>query len=276
MKSIPEAEGRHAFGGNASGYHRSRPDYPAWVFDVLTREGVVGPRTATLEIGAGSGQATRKLIELGAAPLTLIEPDTRFASFLDEICATAGPDCRVIYEALEEADLTDSAFDLVFLATSFHWLNPQTRVQNLAAATRPGGYVVLVWQVFQDLYRPDLFHEATRELLAPLAASPSGQPDSLPFALDSAARIGEFLGSDLFELVLHAESHWALTLDAAGVRMLYEGFSGVSRLADEPRTRLLDQLEGIARRDFADVVTRNITTPLYVFRRAYSRDSDAA
>lgn len=35
MNSIPEKEGRIAFGANVHGYDESRPEYPAWMFDVL-------------------------------------------------------------------------------------------------------------------------------------------------------------------------------------------------------------------------------------------------
>ena len=38
MESIPETEGRPAFGSNVLGYDKSRPEYPAWMFDVLLRE----------------------------------------------------------------------------------------------------------------------------------------------------------------------------------------------------------------------------------------------
>ncbi len=38
----------------------------------------------TLEVGAGTGTATRQLLELGANPLVAVDPDERLAAFLRE------------------------------------------------------------------------------------------------------------------------------------------------------------------------------------------------
>ena len=72
-------EGRRLFGLNPQGYEDARPDYPLWIFDHLRTCGALTDSTPTLEIGAGTGKATRHLIEYGANPLTIIEPDARFA-----------------------------------------------------------------------------------------------------------------------------------------------------------------------------------------------------
>ena len=79
VASFSESEGRVAFGKNVSGYDSSRPDYPDWVFDKLVEQGSLAQDAATLEIGSGNGLATKKLVQSGVSPLTLIEPDERFA-----------------------------------------------------------------------------------------------------------------------------------------------------------------------------------------------------
>ena len=60
---------------------------------------------------------------------------------------------------------------------------------------------------------------------------------------------------------------WTLTLDPAGVRRLYSTYSNVTALPPEARERLLDALEDVARREFGGVVTRNMTTALYIAHR---------
>ena len=59
---------------------------------------------------------------------------------------------------------------------------------------------------------------------------------------------------------------WTLTLDPPGVRRLYATYSNVTALPVAERERLLDGLETIARERFGGVVTRNMTTALYVAR----------
>src|SRR5689334_18650822 len=79
---IPKHVGRQAFGIDPSNYHNSRPDYPEWVYQTLRSQCGLNQGTATFEVGAGTGKATRRLLDLGADPLTAIEPDARLADFL--------------------------------------------------------------------------------------------------------------------------------------------------------------------------------------------------
>jgi SAM-dependent methyltransferase len=101
--------GRQAFGDDPASYHRSRPEYPGWVYDTLRSRCGLGRNTPTFEIGAGTGTATHRLLELGADPLTAIEPDPRLADFL----RTNNPDkgLKVLVTAFEEAGLEEEAFD---------------------------------------------------------------------------------------------------------------------------------------------------------------------
>lgn len=266
MDTIFEHEGRNVFGHNAAGYDNARPDYPEEVFAILMVSGALYTGATTLEVGAGNGLATKRLIELGANPITVIEPDSRFSKQLHALPRPHNCNLRVIHEAFEDVRFEDDVFDLVVIATAFHWLDPITRVEKLHQIVRTGGHVALFWNVFQDLNKADPFHEATQHILAHLSASPSGKPNALPFALDRQAREMEFL-SQGFELVIYLDLHWTLTLDIQQVRQLYESFSQIARLPDDERTQVLDKLVHIAETEFNGTVQRNMTTPLYLFRK---------
>lgn len=265
MPTFSESEGRSAFGKEAANYEDSRPEYPNWMFDRLRDIGALDLGTNTLEIGPGNGLATRKLVERGAGPLTLVEPDRGFEPYLAGLKDGKGEPCKVEFESFEAFTGTD--FDLVLIATTFHWLSPKTRMQKLAEVTKRTGYVALMWNVFQDMNLPDEFHEATKHLLTPLDSSPSGVPDQLPFALNWHEREIEFINSGRFALTLREESHWSFTLNSKGIRALYSGFSNISRLTPDKRESLLDDLAKIAEQEFDGEVTRNVTSPLYVFQR---------
>ena len=81
------------------------------------------PGSAVFEIGAGTGTATRRLLELGADPLIAIEPDPRLADFL----RSENPDkaLQVVTASFEEAVLKEKSFDLGVSATAFHWLEEE-------------------------------------------------------------------------------------------------------------------------------------------------------
>lgn len=236
------------------------------MFQALVDQNALFTGAATLEIGAGNGLATRQLIQFGVSPLILFEPDIRFAPLLHSVFEDSGCDFEIRYEAFEEAKLEPASFDLVVIATAFHWLDSNTRVKKLEEIVKTNGFVALLWNVFGDRNRADTFHEASKYLLEGLDASPSG-PDRLPFALDRAAREQEFLQGGNFELVMYGESHWSLELNPVQLRNLYEGFSGLSRLTEEERNQILDELVYLAETKFSGLVTRNMTSPLYLFKR---------
>lgn len=264
---IAEHEGRRIFGGDPASYQRSRPAYPAGLFTLMREQGCLYSGARTLEIGPGSGIATRQLAAAGAAPITVIEPDTRFHGQLKAQFDHVGAGLTILDCPFEEADLPGAQFDLIVAATSFHWLNPDNRIRKLAELNRPGGTTALMWNVFQNPDKDDAFHDATRDVLHDLAPSPSGAPDTIPFALDRRAREAEFNASSAFELSAYLEVRWTLTLDTAAMRELYGGFASIARLSHEPRGRLLDRLAEIADSQFAGRVVRNMTSPLYLFRR---------
>lgn len=267
MQSIPEHEGRQAFGHNPTGYDAVRPQYPKEVFSLLMAQGALFQGATTLEIGAGNGLATRRLLALGANPMTVLEPDSRFAELLHALPKPASCVYQVLHTAFEEVALGHETFDLVVSATAFHWLDPATRVAKLWQVVKKRGYVALLWNTFQDLTKADPFHEATKSLLSGLSINPSNRPMEIPFALDRQAREAEFLSGERFELVAYLELHWPLTLNSHQVRLLYESFSQIARLPPEERIELLDALVQVSESEFKGMVKRNMTTPLYLFRK---------
>lgn len=142
LPTITRQVGRPVFGRDAAGYHRSRPDYPEWVYQTLCSHCGLGPRAATFEIGPGTGIVTGRLLSLGAKPLIAVEPDPRLANFL----RSNNPDSalNVIVSAFEGAVLEPSAFNLGVSGTAFHWLEEDAALAKIALLLRPGGW----WAAF--------------------------------------------------------------------------------------------------------------------------------
>ncbi|MEM8768069.1 MAG: methyltransferase domain-containing protein [Pseudomonadota bacterium] len=263
--AIDRAEGRRLFGADPAAYEAARPPYPDWIFEALVREGGLTTGSAVLEIGAGPGTATRQLLEHGAEPLWVVEPDTQFEAGLRRLLGGSGKVTELHVAPFETVSLPEQHFDLLVSATAFHWIAPALGLSKAHRLLKPGGAAALFWNVLQVLDRADEFHDRTASLLKDLAASPSGAPDTLPFALDQQARRREALAAG-FEEVAYRESCWRYRLDTAGVVALYGGFSAIARLPEAERGRLLDALAAIADRDFGGVVERNVTSCLYLMR----------
>jgi SAM-dependent methyltransferase len=254
--------GRVAFGNDPGSYHATRPGYPDWVFETLRERCHLAPGTATFEIGAGTGTATRQLLDFGANPLLAIEPDPRLVAFLREgIQDTA---FSVIVSAFEDAAIEWASFDLGVSATAFHWLNEDLALAKVAKLLRPGGWWAMVWNVFGDDSRPDPFHEATKTLLDG-PASPSAGLRDIPFALDAEARMGALERTGAFDAIEYQASAWSLVLDPDQTVALYATFSNINIRPD--REAILAELGRMAADEFHGSVTRNMTTSLYTARR---------
>jgi SAM-dependent methyltransferase len=257
-------EGRHVFGTAAAIYAVARPGYPDRVYDILRHRCRFGPTSRVLEIGAGTGQATKRLIGAGAQ-VVAVEPSEALAEEL-ATRLTMASGLEVVASTFEDADLAPSSFDLVAAATAFHWLDAEAALPKIARILRPGGWLALWWNTYGDPTRPDPFHEATEPLLRDLAPSPSAGAGGLPFALDVAVRTSE-LEQHGFQDVEYEAVPWTLHLDPTQTRRLYETYSNIARLPDSQRERILDEIERIADSEFGGHVERQVVTSVYTAHR---------
>lgn len=262
-KPFDRSEGRVLFEAAVSAYSAARPDYPERVFELLVQRCGLGPGARALDIGAGPGQATIRLLDAGAHVLA-VEPSPTLAAELQTNAASNRLD--VVIATFEEVELPYASFDLVTAATAFHWLDPQRSLERIIRVLRPGGWLALWWNVFGDPAEPDAFHQATHSLLSSLSPSPSEPRARRPFALDMRTRRRE-LAKHGFSDVRIEIMRWDLVLSAQETRRLYATYSNIARLVEERRTAILDEIERIARDRFANRVVRRMVTPLYTARR---------
>jgi SAM-dependent methyltransferase len=132
---------RDSFSAEAERYDRVRPGYPAALFDRVAAFGALHPGARVLELGAGTGKATRSLVDRGWS-VDAIELGEGMAAVLRD---RLGDRVRVVVGAFEEVPIAPAHYDLVLCATAFHWLDPTTRVERVARALRPGGTAAIVW-----------------------------------------------------------------------------------------------------------------------------------
>lgn len=262
MARLGRDEGRRLFGLDTAAYERGRPGHAQEVYDVLRERCALGAGTKVLEIGPGTGQATRRLVELGADPLVGVEPDRALAAFLRE---RFGSRIEVSGRTLEEAELEDD-FDLAVAASSFHWVDEEVGLATIHGALRPGGWIALWWTAFGDGNRPDPFRDATDRLMEDLPRGPSEVKDRRPFAHDAGNRIAAIDRAG-FADILPRRIEWWHTWDTDGIQNLFGSFSSFLSLDPDRRRALLDSIAEIAERDFGGRVTKPVVTALYTARK---------
>ncbi|MEU9831871.1 class I SAM-dependent methyltransferase [Streptosporangium sp. NPDC048047] len=122
-----------SFGVVAEAYERFRPGYPVELFDLVTTY-AARPVRAVLEIGAGTGKATRLFAGRGIA-VTATDPD---GAMLTELRRHVPADVRTVQAAFEDLR-PGQRYGLVYAAAALHWTNPEGRWSRVASLVEPGG-----------------------------------------------------------------------------------------------------------------------------------------
>ncbi len=120
-------------------YHRVRPGYPPELFDHLFE--LLPERPRVLEVGPGTGQATRDLLARGA-PVHAVEIGPALADKLRQVLPAR--ELTVTVGNFEQLPGDGAAYDCVFAATAYHWIAPKPQRDRPAALLKPGGIVAIV------------------------------------------------------------------------------------------------------------------------------------
>ncbi len=126
----------------AEEYDRHRPAYPDALIDRACEVAALAPGAKVLEIGCGTGQLTRSLLERGLR-VTAVEPGDQLIALAREQLEDAG-DVRFVGERLEEVSVPSAHFQAAFSASAIHWVDPDVSWRKIAAALIDGGTLALV------------------------------------------------------------------------------------------------------------------------------------
>ncbi|MFI6355265.1 class I SAM-dependent methyltransferase [Streptomyces sp. NPDC050743] len=156
-----------SFGAKAEAYERFRPGYSTELFDTVMGYAGQPVRTA-LEIGAGTGKATRLFAQQGIS-LTATEPD---GAMLAELRSHVPASVRTVQAAFEDLRPGEK-YGLVYAAAALHWTNREGRWQRMAALLEPGG-------VFASFGGPIRLADPAVEEAVRAARAPFLESDEVP------------------------------------------------------------------------------------------------
>jgi len=203
---------KKTFDKDAELYDKARPDYPEEIFDDLFALSGLGRDAAVLEIGCGTGQATKHLARRGCR-VVCVEPGENLAVVARRNLKSFRR-VEVVTAAFESWEPGDSLFDLVFAASSWHWIDPDVRYAKAAHVLKPDGILAIVdnGHAFPEGFDPS-FKEIQRCYEAigePHLEWPPPRPE------DEPDRCAEIERSGLFEIVGVKRHVWAIyyTADA--------------------------------------------------------------
>lgn len=251
---------RLSFNEDAEVYDRVRPRYPAAMFDNLFEMLPVGPQI--IEVGPGTGQATKDLlargafvraVEIGPAMAAKLQSNLRS----DRLEVTVGD--------FETVNLRLANADGVFSATAYHWISRQAQTDRPAAVLRPSGVVAIVDLIQVDSPDDGGFFAAYQPIYEHYGQGHRGPPAPVREAADPGIR--QVLEADgRFRSVEVRRWDWNQTYTASEYRQLMLSYSSTQMMNEPDRSGLVEDMEFFIREQFADSVTRPLVVTLTTAR----------
>lgn len=140
-------ERKYTFNEVAREYDKNRPSYPEQLFsDILEFTGIKKD-DSILEIGCGTGQATKGFVDLGFDHITCIELGQNLAELTREKFKNR-PNVNIINSPFETWQSEKSNFDLAISGTAFHFIQPQEAgYRKVFDLLSDGGSIAFFWTV---------------------------------------------------------------------------------------------------------------------------------
>lgn len=250
-------------------YDRVRPTYPAALFTDLVAIAGVDERSSVLEVGCGSGQATRPLAALGCTVFA-VEPGAELAELARQRLVDL-PNVAVETSTFEAWDSHDRHFDLLVAASSWHWIDPSVSWRRAHEVLRPQGWMALLGHVVvRQPFEPEVYAE-TADLHQRFA--PGNTDWAHPPLAGEVRATGQGWGppnedhDDLFGRTVVRWYPMAQRFDGAGFANLLRTLSPYRRLDRAVREPLLDAIAERIRTQLGDTATRRYLGVLRIGQR---------
>lgn len=133
------------FTGRVANYAKYRPSYPEAILDLLEKEIVFDSQKDIADIGSGTGKLA-KLFLNNENLVFGVEPNEEMRDAAEKILKDYINFISVNGTA-EFTALADRSVDLITSGQAFHWFDSEKAKAEFSRIIKPGGYVVLIWNV---------------------------------------------------------------------------------------------------------------------------------
>lgn len=236
-------------------YDEVRPSYPARMFEDLF--GLLPKAPQIVEVGPGTGQATKDLLARGAS-VHAIEIGPAMAAMLrsnlpsDRLRVTVGD---------FETTAMEPGADAVFSASAYHWISPPAQTGRPAEILAPGGLIAIVDPIQVDSHDDQGFFAAAQPIYERYGQGHKGAP--APPRNRVVAKAQEILEADHRYASTEVRCYdWDQTYSASQYRKLMLSYSVTQMMDETRRAGLLDDMESFIHDEFGGYVTRPLVVTL--------------
>ena len=203
------------FDSVAEDYDLVRQGYPAVLVDAAVARGRLVAGSRVLEVGCGTGKLT-EVLAARELNVDAVDPGPRMIEQAKRRVG-ASDDVRFHLGRFEDVALPEAAFDAVFSATAFHWVDPRIGWTKAASHLRPGGLLALLAHLTVHDERSVAADEGFQALVrkhAPTVPAAHSQTRDLD-AILAGARDRVANASEVWDWVMGAGRRHLANLDAA-------------------------------------------------------------
>jgi ubiquinone/menaquinone biosynthesis C-methylase UbiE len=119
----------------------SRPRYPTEAIDFIRT--LIPVNAKVVDIGAGTGIMTKFLVDDCHFQVTAVEPVAGMRAQLQQ----SVPGATLVDGTSWDTTLPSASYDAVMIAQAFHWFDDLKTLQELHRILKPGGQVLLIWNM---------------------------------------------------------------------------------------------------------------------------------
>lgn len=259
---IPRDTLRRTFDAAAAGYDAARPSYPTKLFDDLVDLAALEAENRLLEIGCGTGKATRPLLERGFS-VVCVELGAQLAEQARHNCT--GFPFEVHVAEFEEWQGQPATFDVVYAATAWHWLDPDVRYKRAHELLRSSGHLAFwsAMHAFPENFDP--FFAEIQDVYNAIGEERVEFPPPLPAQVPDEA--SDIEASGLFEDIHVRRYVWETQHTADEYIALLDTFSGHIAMESAKREHLYEEVRQLVSRRSEPRVRRHWLSILHVARR---------
>ena len=220
------------FDSVAEDYDVVRQGYPAVLVDAAILRGGLASGSRVLEVGCGTGKLT-EVLAAHHLNVDAVDPGPRMIE-LAKRRVGGNDDVRFHIGRFEDVALPEAAFDALFSATAFHWVDPHISWTKAASHLRPGGLLALLAHLTVHDERSVAADEGFRALLrkhAPTVPEAHSQTRDLD-AILAGARDRVANASEVWDWVMGAGRRQLANPDAANSSRTWSVTSHVATIEE--------------------------------------------
>lgn len=234
-----KSEHAKTFNEIATLYDKARIGYPFQIYEIIDIYSDITESSKILEIGCGTGIATEEIYDKWKSNIIAIDPGLQLLEIAREKRFQESK-IEFIHCPYEELQIREK-FDAIISATAFHWVDKRIKYKKSSDLLNENGNLILFWNnyVIEDNnVMADIQNIYTRY-------HPDGavKDSRLHYKNKIKTRKNEINNSKYFDLIVHHESTYTISMTDSQYLNLLKSFSNNAYLENDKLTRFYGEVE---------------------------------